>query len=415
MKNKLKQVIKHPLFIGTFIITVSTNIANIFSYIFQYLMLRFLPVQDFKILFNLFSLMAIITVLSGVMSQVAIKSSAKLKAKEDFQLLTGLFKQLFKINLIFALSILLVFNLFSTSIAQLLNLPSGYLQLFSFFVAVAIVLGLPTAFLNGLLRFKSYGFLSILAGILKVAFPLIAIILGYKLSGVLLGLIIAGIVTGVVGFLLLKKNLRKISKPYPISKIITTSIPLLLISLFTILFFNIDVLLVNKFFSSADSATYSSIALIGRIILYGSSAVSVVLMPIISEKTEAGLSVLKTLIASLLMVLFLGSVGTIILYIFPNLINTVVFGGKYPSAIPYLGLFGVFMVLYSLVLTITGFFIGASKNSIIYVLAVGALTQLLGIILYHNTINQIIHTNIISMVIILLGSFVILYKDFVKT
>ena len=85
MQTKIKKFLQHPLILGTLIITVSTNLLNVFSYIFQYIMLRALTPDHFKLLFNLFSLMAIITVFSGVMSQVAIKTTSKLKAHQDFE------------------------------------------------------------------------------------------------------------------------------------------------------------------------------------------------------------------------------------------------------------------------------------------------------------------------------------------
>ena len=109
MQSKINNLLKNPLIVGTLIVTISTNIFNVFSYVFQYIMLRALTPDHFKLLFNLFALMSIITVFSGVMSQVAVKTASKLKAKEDFQHLTGLFSQLMKINIVFGILILFVF------------------------------------------------------------------------------------------------------------------------------------------------------------------------------------------------------------------------------------------------------------------------------------------------------------------
>jgi len=414
MQSKINNLLKNPLIVGTLIVTISTNIFNVFSYVFQYIMLRALTPDHFKLLFNLFALMSIITVFSGVMSQVAVKTASKLKAKADFQHLTGLFSQLMKINIVFGILILSVFFGFTTQIALVLNLPSQYLKIFSIFILIGMVAGLPIAFLNGLLRFKSYGFVTVLAGIFKVFFPVVAIILGYEINGVIFGLILGSIASGIVAFALLKKNLRKTIKPYAITQIVKTAIPLSFITLFITLLFNIDVLMVNKFLSSTDSSTYSSVALVGRIILYGASTVAVVLMPIISEKTEKGDAVIKTLFLSLFIVTILGGIGTLIMYLYPNLINLYVFGGKYPSAVPYLGVFSLFMMLYALMQTMTGFFIGATKNIIIYILLIGSLTQIVGIMLFHSDINQVILVNIVSMLVVLFCYVLILYKHFIR-
>ena len=378
-------------------------------------MLRALTPDHFKLLFNLFSLMAIITVFSGVMSQVAIKTTSKLKAHQDFEQLTGLFRQLMVINLAFGLLILTIFFVFTGFVARLLNLPPEYIKLFSIFLFIAVVAGLPVAFLSGLLRFKSYGFVTIFAGVFKVLFPVIAIVLGYEINGVILGLTFGAVASGIIAFLLLQKNLTRSFQHYPMGKIVQTAIPLIFITLFSTMLFNIDVLLVNKFLTPSDSSTYSSVALVGRIILYGAGAVAVVLMPIISEKTEQGQSVLKTLALSLFLVAILGGVGTLIMFLYPSLVNIYVFGGKYPSAVPYLGIFSLFMVFYALMQTMTGFFIGSTKNIIIYILLIGSLIQVIGIVSFHSSINQVILVNIISILVILFFYIGILYKQFIKS
>ena len=138
-------------------------------------------------------------------------------------------------------------------------------------------------------------------------------------------------------------------------------------------------------------------------------------MPVISEKTEKGHSVTQTLYLSLLIVTILGGIGTLIMYLVPNLINLYVFGGKYPLAVPYLGVFSLFMLFYAIMQTLTGFFIGATKNIIIYVLLLGSLIQIFGIIVFHSNINQVILVNIVSMLVILFFYMLILYKHFIKS
>ncbi len=415
MRTKINKLLQNPLVVGTLIITISTNLLNIFSYLFQYIMLRALTPDHFKLLFSLFALMSIITVFSSVMSQVAVKTASKLKAKQDFEHLTGLFSQLMKINIVFGTLILLVFFLFTDLISVFLNIPAEFIKLFSIFLFVAVVAGLPSAFLSGLLRFKSYGFVTILAGVFKVLFPVIAILLGYEISGVIMGLTFGAVASGIIAYTLLQKNLRKNTKTFELLQIIKTAIPLMFITFFSTMLFNIDVILVNKFLSSVDSSTYSSVALVGRIILYGAGAVAIVLMPIVSEKAEQGQLVIKTLYLSLLLVTVLGGIGTLIMYLIPDLINLYVFGGKYPLAVPYLGEFSLFMLLYAIMQTLTGFFIGVTKNTIIYVLLVGSLVQIFGLIIFHSNINQVILVNIISMLVVLAFYIVILYKHFIKT
>ena len=402
MKKLLSQAYNNPLLKGSFIVLVSTNITNVLSYLFQYLMLRLLTPDEYRILFALFSLFAIVGVFGGTMAQVGVKFSAELKAKEDFRLLTGLFKKLTIYNLLVALLIVSAFFVFGSNISTLLNIPVIFLHTFSLFIAASMVLGLPTTMLNGLLRFKSFGFVTIITGVFKLVIPIFIFYLGFGLVVIIWGLIFGAVLSSSLATYFLKKNLRRNLTEFSSSKIFKMAIPMFFISIFTILLFNIDVLLVNKFFDIQSAATYSSVALIGRIILYGAGAITVIVLPVVTEKFTKGHKLQKTLFLSTLLVVVMGMAGVLILYLFPDLINTYVFGGKYPDSVPFLWSFGVFMVLYALVGMLTSFFIGINKFYVSWVLLLGGLFQIIGITLFHSTLWQVIIVNIISMSTILL-------------
>ncbi len=117
-----------------------------------------------------------------------------------------------------------------------------------------------------------------------------------------------------------------------------------------------------------------------------------------SEKHEGGKDASKVLKNSLLLVAA-GAVGGVLVYsLFPSLLVKIFFGGQYLSAIPYLGLFAVFMGLYAIVDLVSQFFLSVRNFRPAVVLVGFSVLQTIFIFLFHQTLSQVIFVNIGTMV-----------------
>lgn len=177
---------------------------------------------------------------------------------------------------------------------------------------------------------------------------------------------------------------------------------------------NIDLMLVKKYFSPEQAGLYSSISLLGKIILYLATPLSQVAFSFFtgSDSRHDSFKILSLLIFSYLL---LGSISTAGYYLFPNLIVDIIFGEKFLVIGNIIWLSAIFGTLYSLAVLFSSFFI--SKNSWLGAFSLPALVfQLIMISFNHQSLSDVLKVNIL-----VLGSLNLVYllialrSEFFKT
>jgi len=167
---------------------------------------------------------------------------------------------------------------------------------------------------------------------------------------------------------------------------------------------NVDLILVKKFLPADQAGLYSSISLLGKIILYVATPLSQVAF---SYFTGSDSKHNSTKILSLLSVvyLFIGTVSTLIYYLFPDIIIGIIFGSKFLVIGNLIWLAAIFGTLYSLVALYGQYFI--SKNSWWgSLLFLGLITQFILIFINHVSLFEVMKINIyiaISITILFSG------------
>jgi len=224
--------------------------------------------------------------------------------------------------------------------------------------------------------------------------------LGFGLWGVTWGLIVSSVLAIAFSLLLLKKNLR-LSSPETLfvkNELLKYTLPTTVTLLALTSFYNADVVLVKHFFSPEEAGVYGSVVILGRIIFFGLSSVAVVAFPMAVEKYEKGENPFVVLCRSLLLVVPGVIVGVLAYFLFPRFLVTVLFGSKYLSATPYLGIFAVFMGLYAVLDLVSRFFLSIGNFRPVVFLVIFSALQIVLLSLFHQTLLQAIYVNIAVMV-----------------
>lgn len=155
---------------------------------------------------------------------------------------------------------------------------------------------------------------------------------------------------------------------------------------------NVDIILVKKFLPADQAGLYSSISLLGKIILYVATPLSQVAFSFFTGSDSKHNSLLILVILTLVY-LGIGTVSTVAYFFFPELVIGIIFGSKFLIISNLIWMAAIFGTLYSLVALYGQFFI--SKQSWWGALAfIGLIVQ--GSILFfnHNSLNQILSINI---------------------
>ncbi len=397
---------ENPLLKGSVIVMAGSFIASFLNYLFQFLVGRFLSPAEYGTLVSLFSILYIVGIPGGVLGTTATKFASTYKARNDFKAVTASLVWVEKIVAILGLSLLFLSFLFRNQLAEFLKIADPRLPVvFFIFIALSFLGSAPTGFLQGLSRFKAYSLASVLSSLLKILLGAGLAFLGFGIWGVVWGLIAMNLLSIIACLLLLKKNLRARFEEslFSPTDLVQYALPTAVVLLALASLYNMDVILVKHFFSPEEAGVYSSVVMLGRIIFFGLGSVQLVMFPLSSEKFENGGDSLGIFKKSLLLVVAGAVVGVLAYFLFPSILVKVFFGSGYLSAVPYLGLFAVFMGLYAVVDLFSRFSLSIRNFRPAAVLVVFAILQTGLICFFHQTLFQIIFVNMGTMVGLLLA------------
>ena len=166
---------------------------------------------------------------------------------------------------------------------------------------------------------------------------------------------------------------------------------------------SMDIVLVKRFFPAYQAGLYSAVSLTARTIFFAVSSMIPVMFSLVAErhaKNEDYRRIFRTSI-------YLSSaacVAAVSLYgAFPTAVIKFFFGAEYLEAAPYLGLFSVFISLYSVSFVLINYFLSLHQTKIVLLAIIASGVQALLITLFHTSLTVIIVESTLVALGLLLG------------
>lgn len=402
------------ILVSSVIVTLSSLFSNVFSYLFQLFAGNYLTKENFAELTSLFALSGIIALVVSFLSNGIAKLVAEIKDEPTNKRISEFFYSLLKINLSLTIVISIFMYLFRNNFQEYLNINDvKVINVFILAVAAAIINSGFGPFLQGLQKFKSHSIYTFLTSFTKFLVMVVVIYFSLRLKDIFWGLAITTIIMALIGFIMIINNISHNINYFnrsDIKTLFTYSIGSLWTLLGLNLLQNTDILMAKHYFDAELAGTYSGISIIGKIIFYIASPVTIVMLPICSEYYKNNKNLVKPFVISLLLTLAAAFSTFIIFWLFPGFVIKSLFGVRYANATEYLPLYSFFILLYSLA-TFLGFFsISISKFKIGSISLIGALIQYIGISMFHNNIKDIVTVSIISTSLVLFAYIIFLLK-----
>ena len=401
MKQKAKELIKHPLIFGSGIVVFGNLGANFFNFIFNVFMSHSLNIADYGILASSMSLIGFPALIGTALIPVVIKFAGSYFATGNIPLLRGLYFKLKKSLVGIGIIIVSLFLLFLPNISNFFHIENNLILIITAFVIfLTLISVLNIAFLQAKLAFTFQVFVNLLNSTLKLFLGILFVFLGYSVTGAVIALFIAGIASYIFSFFPLKFIFAKgIAIPQiSTKKLFSYGIPSSLTLFGLTSFISTDIILVKHFFDPQQAGLYAGLSLMARIIFYVTAPISSVMFPIIVQKYNRQENYTNTFKLSLALVLIPSLFLVLIYMFFPNLAVSLFFWKKegYLAITPYLALFALFTTLYCVLSLLSYFYLSIQKTKICIPILIGAMLQIVLIYHYHETFFQII---IISLVI----------------
>ena len=404
----MKNFFQHELISGASLIFIGGLLANVFNFFFNLFMTRNLTVADYGILASLISLISLLGLPASAVVPTVTQFGASYFAKEELHMVRGLF---FKVSIpLFFVSFLsfLFLLFFQKEVGLFFHIHDTTLIIL---VGIIIVLGflsvINTALLQGKLAFSFISFTNVLGSILKFSFGIAFVFLGFGIGGTMWGLFLAGFLPYMISFIPLRFIFQKnIATPKISTRtLLGFGVPSAIASVALLSFINSDILLIKHFFSPTDAGIYAGLSLVGRVIFFFSAPIGTVMFPLIAQKHTREENYHNIFKISLLIVFVFCLFLTIFYFLFPEFtIKFFIKQEAYLVAAPLLGVFGIFVTVFSLLTIMVNFYLSVKKTEIAAPLILGAILQVVLIWLYHETFLQviIISLTITSLLLVLL-------------
>lgn len=421
MKEKIfhlgKRFVQHELVSGSMYVFAGFLLASFLGFLVNLFLARNLTPSDYGIYASLLSLFTLASIPTQSVIPVVVRFATDFFAKEENDKAANFYFKVFRFVFALSLLIFLIFFLFSAPIESFLHLDNfWYVIITGLSVSASYLAIINMAFLQSLLKFSFVGLSYILNGLVRIIVAFILVYLGFRVFGALVAILLATLTPFFLQFIPLRflfKPNREREIKISSSEILKYALPTSIATLSFMSLTSADVILVKHFFNSTNAGLYGGLSLIGKVIFYFTGPISSVMFPLLIKRHNLGQNFNSLFYLALLLVT-VPSIGiTLVYFIFPQFtISLFLGGGNYLKTANLLGLFGIFLTLFSIINVFINFFLSLKKTNIFLLILSAAILQIILINFFHKTFLQIILSSIVVSCVLLILLLIYFVKEY---
>jgi O-antigen/teichoic acid export membrane protein len=314
-------------------------------YLFHLVLLRLLVPSEYGEFLSYLSLLYLLSIPTGTVANVVTKFVSEFKGKGDSTSVNQFFYYLLKI--ISPVTIILgsLLILFSGPLAGLFKAHSMAFIILGVSVFISLFQTIINSYIIAFQKFIFQTVVGFVGVLLTIFFSVVFIKLGMGATGAVLGQLLAGTISSLILFLSIRQSIipRVIQKNKSKFNLAGFTGYSFIFALGTASLISTDILMVRALFNSHISGIYSSLSILGRMILFGLTPLSALVLPIASHRHAQNTNT-KTIFVKLgVVILSFGTIGASIFSFFPVPIITLLSGASYLEASPLLSFFAFSM------------------------------------------------------------------------
>lgn len=373
---------------------------GVFGYVYHFFIGRFLGPEDYGVLGAILSISYLITVFTETVQLTVTKITSGFKVQQKFSKIKYLLVESLKKTLVYGCVTCLILVVLSPVIISFLKIKSLYLiVMLGVYIIVLFLLAVIRGVLQGLQRFKALAINYIIEGFAKFVLGAGLVLLGYSITGALGGIVLSSMIALV--FIFFSMDLAKKREKFDFGYVYSLSFKTLIVLASLTFFYSIDVILVKHFFNAIEAGYYAALSTLGKIILFASYSIIYVMFSKISEHSEANKKTGIILYKSLGLMVIIDLPILLFYFIFPEFSIRLLFGSAFLSIKNCLGLFGIFIILCSLVYAVSFYNLSLKRINFVYFLFIFNILEIVLISLFHSSIIQIVYILLFLMLILL--------------
>mgnify|MGYP001565824329 CR=1 FL=1 len=311
----------------SFILFSASSLVNLGAFLFHFIMGRFLGPTNYGMLGTLLAIVYIINVPINVIQTIITKFVSQYHTNKEENNINYLMRRSLRKCAIIGVISLLVVLVISPLIANFLHITAVSIIILSPVILFSVILPIIRGNLQGLQKFKLLGLNLITEIAVKLLLGIILVYLGFKVYGAITAIVLSFLFPILIGLISIRKYIsKKSTKEFNHKQIYAYSYPVLIALTLMSLLITIDVFLVKHLFDEFSAGLYVAASVLGKIIFFGTFAISQVMFPKSVEKFTLNKSTSNVLKKSLLLISVLAVPITACYFLFPKIIIKILFG-----------------------------------------------------------------------------------------
>ena len=401
----LAQVQRNRLVRQNLILFFGGLVAGVGGFVYHAIAGRVLGPEVYSQVAFLIAVYAVGTGPAQILIVVLARYTAMLSARGDPGV-RSLMARTVRLIAIPCLFFILLTTLFARPIALYAHVGSTIpILVLGFSIALIWQVAIPRGILQGLQRFTSLSLNLSLELLVRTVLVYLLLKAGYAVSGAMSAVFIGLVFVFFLGLWSLRDHFRRGQSRVYLRVMASFSLTASVGIIGVLILFNQDVILAKHYLSDHDAGIYGGLNKIGTILYYLTLSVSQVLFPRVVEAVAKEEHPGRILLSSAGILTALGAAALLVFAVAPGLVVGVLFGPSFSDAIPLVfpvGLIGLALALDNLLVQ---FFMAVHDRLFMPILALGAVTEAVLIVLFHARVGQVVLDVLAALVglLVLLG------------
>jgi len=385
---------------GSIVLILASGIYNLFNFIFQLSMARMLDILDYGMLATIFSFIYILSVFSeSIQIVIARYCSSDLEAGE----IKNILKKSIKKSFYFSSIVFVAFLFISILLSRILKIPYFLLSLSGIIIFSSFLIPVVRGGMQGRKKFTSLGLNMVSESLVKLIFSILFVIIGFKVYGAIFGTLIGFLVSFVFAFYPLRNIFTAKEKVAKTLGIYDYARPAFFITLITIIFYSIDIIIARIVFSPEISAMYAISSILSKSIFWGTNPINKVMFPLSVENREKNKKEEVFLNAFIIVAVLIG-ISLAAFYFFPSLIVKIFSGKNVAESISILFYLGVGTSLISIANLVLTYKLSLGKTNKYYYFIIFAIIEIVMLFYFSHNLIEFSLAFITSSSLFLFGS-----------
>ena len=362
------------------------------NYLFNLLLSRWLGPGAYGDVGLLVTLLLTLTMLSATLARVSTRFVAAYLAAGQPRLLAGLRAWLGRRAWLGGAALACVFIGGALPLAGAFHLVDGWpLALVGLGMPCYLALAVARGTLVGQLRFGLFGLSMLLEMGTRLLTGVLAVALGWGVYGVAAGLALS-IAVPWLHLHVVAGPPADDAAPYPPAErraVARFARPVLAAFAGQMLIGNSDVLIVKHFYPGPDAGRYTALALIGRVVFFGSLSVVTSMFPLVAQRRARGEAHAGLLARALGLVAAISAAVVALTGLAPDLVVALLFGDAYRPIAPLLWIYAAATGLYACANVLVAYGLSLDRHAGGYLLIAAGLLQCAALWRFHRTLREV--------------------------